>query len=274
MKIWMITAAASAAVLVAPLASAKVLIDIDGGLGYSFNSLNEGSLANDEIDLQGDQSSGSPTGLNQDAENGIYAWTKISVPIFPDVGLKYQNLYSTGTNTIVKSFSFGNDQEEAFSGEVESEFDLSYFDLSLTYGIPLPSASIDFGLNFRSLIGGFTAENDSSNESIDTAFEVSGTPIIVPMLYLGGTFDIPVADVRLGAEIKTLPIGDTNITDWEIKGTWFAPLPTNILVKLGVEAGYRNYGLTIGDSTLGADTSDFASKVNYSGFFAGAAMSF
>lgn len=272
MKIWMATAAA-ATVLFAPLASAKVLINIDGGLGYSFNSLNEGSLANDEIDLKGDQSSGSPTGLNQDAENGVYAWTKISVPIFPDVGLKYQNLYSTGTNTITKQFTYG-DQTETFSGEVESEFDLSYFDLSLTYGIPLPSASVDFGLNFRSLIGGFNAENDDLNQSIDTAFEVGGTPIIVPMLYLGGHFDIPVADVRLGGELKTLPIGDTNITDLELKGTWYAPLPTNILVKLGIEAGYRNYGLTIGESTLGADTSDFASEVNYSGFFAGAAMSF
>lgn len=272
MKIWMATAAA-ATVMFAPLASAKVLIDIDGGLGYSFNSLNEGSLANGDVDLKGDQNSASTVGLDQSAENGLYAWTKISVPIFPDVGLKYQNLYSTGTNTITQNVEYGG-ESQTFTGEVDSEFDLSYFDLSLTYGIPLPTASIDFGLNFRSLIGGFSAEVDNTNQSIDTAFEVGGTPIIVPMLYLGGTFDVPVADVRLGAEIKTLPIGDTNITDFEVKGTWFAPLPTNILVKLGVEAGYRNYGLTIGDSTLGADTSDFASEVNYSGFFAGAALSF
>ncbi|WP_394169772.1 TIGR04219 family outer membrane beta-barrel protein [Saccharospirillum alexandrii] len=272
MKIWMATAAA-ATVLFAPLASAKVLIDIDGGLGYSFNSLNEGSLANDSIDLQGTNSTSEPVGLNQDAENGLYAWTKISVPIFPDVGLKYQNLYSTGTNTVAQNVEYGG-ESQTFTGELESEFDLSYFDLSLTYGIPLPSASVDFGLNFRSLIGGFSAEVDGTNQSIDTAFEVGGTPIIVPMLYLGGSFDIPVADVRLGGELKTLPIGDTNITDLELKGTWFAPLPTNMLVKLGVEAGYRNYSLTIGDSTLGADTSDFASDVNYSGFFAGAALSF
>ncbi len=272
MKIWMATAAA-ATVMFAPLASAKVLIDIDGGLGYSFNSLNEGSLANDEIDLKGNNSTIEPIGLNQDAENGLYAWTKISVPIFPDVGLKYQNLYSSGTNSISQTVSYGG-ESQTYAEDVESEFDLSYFDLSLTYGIPLPTASIDFGLNFRSLIGGFSAEGQTTEQSIETAFEVGGTPIIVPMLYLGGTFDVPVADVRLGAEIKTLPIGDTNITDFEVKGTWFAPLPTNILVKLGVEAGYRNYGLTIGDSTLGADTSDFASEVNYSGFFAGAALSF
>ncbi|MEX2319804.1 MAG: hypothetical protein WD668_00535, partial [Saccharospirillum sp.] len=236
-------------------------------------SLNEGSLANDEIDLKGDQNFGSPIGLNQDAESGLYAWTKISVPIFPDVGLKYQNLYSTGTNSIADTVTYGG-ESQTYSEEVDSEFDLSYFDLSLTYGIPLPSASVDFGLNFRSLIGGFSAEGQTSGQSVDAAFEVGGSPIIVPMLYLGGSFDIPVADVRLGAELKTLPIGDTNITDLEVKGTWFAPLPTNILVKLGIEAGYRNYGLTIGDSTLGADTSDFASEVNYSGFFAGAAMSF
>lgn len=271
MKYWI---AAAAVAMTAPVASAKVLIDIDGAIGYSFNSLNEGTLANESIDLTGDNSSSEPVGLNQEAENGLYASAKFSWPIFPDVSLQYQNLVSSGTNTLSQEVSYGG-ESFTYNEEVVSEFDMSYFDLGLTYGIPLPMASFDFGLNFRSLIGGFTAEGQNTGEKIDAPFQVNGTPIIVPMGYLSASVMPPLpVDVKFGGEIKTLPLGDTNVTDWNIKGTWYAPLPTNLLVKLGVEAGYRNYSLSIGESTLGADTSDFASDVNFSGFFAGAALHF
>ncbi|MCH8533298.1 MAG: TIGR04219 family outer membrane beta-barrel protein [Saccharospirillum sp.] len=260
----------------APLSSAAVLIDIDGGIGYSFNSITSGDLGNGSLDLTGTNSSGEPLGLNQEAEGGVYLWSKISVPIFPDVGLKYQRLVSSGTNEINGAVDYGGGDPTVFSGEIDSELDMSYLDLTLSYGIPLPMASIDFGLNLRSLLGGLKMEETTgSGESLDARFAYSGgNPIIVPMLYLAGTFNVPVADVRLGAEIKTLPLGDTNVTDWEVKGTWFAPLPTNMLVKFGVEAGYRHYGLSIGESTLGADTSDLQTELGFSGFFLGAAASF
>ncbi|HET8904118.1 MAG TPA: TIGR04219 family outer membrane beta-barrel protein [Saccharospirillum sp.] len=274
MKIWMATAAA-ATVMFAPLASAKVLIDIDGAVGYNFNSLNNGTLMEGDVDLTSDNISANEVGLNQEAENGLYAWAKVSVPIFPDVSVKYENLVSSGTNSGAFTQEIYGESYNV-TGEFESELDMSYLDLSLTYGIPLPMASFDFGLNFRSLQGGFELDGivNGQQQSVSAPFEVSGTPIIVPMAYLSGSFTLPMADVTLGGEIKTLPLGDTNLTDWQIKGTWFAPLPTNLLVKLGIEAGYRNYGLTIGDSTLGADTSEFATEVNYSGFFAGAALHF
>lgn len=257
----------------APLSSAAVLIDIDGGIGYSFNSITSGNLGNGSIDLESSDVNQDTIGLNQEAEGGVYLWSKISVPIFPDVGLKYQRLVSSGTNEVNETVEYGG-ESQTFTGEVDSELDMSYLDLTLSYGVPLPMASIDFGLNFRSLLGGLKIEEASSNESLEARFEVGGTPIIVPMLYLAGTFNVPMADVRLGAEIKTLPLGDTNVTDWEVKGTWFAPLPTNMLVKFGVEAGYRHYGLSIGESTLGADTSDLQTELGFSGFFLGAAASF
>lgn len=267
--------AAAAVCLAAPVASAKVLIDVDGGAGYSFNSLNEGTLADGSIDLRGTQSSSEPVGLNQEAENGLYVWTKISVPIFPDVGLKYENLVSSGTNTIDQEISYGG-ETHTYSEVVDSELDLSYLDITLSYGIPLPMASVDFGLNFRSMIGGFNAEGRSSGEKVEAPFELEGTPLIIPMGYLAGSFSPPVpgVDLTFSGELKTLPLGQTSLNDFNIKGTWYAPLPTNLLVKLGVEAGYRNYSLAIGDSTLGADTSQFASDVSFSGFFLGAAAHF
>lgn len=273
MKIWM---AAAAATVAAPMAWSAPLIDLTGSVGYSFNSLNEGTLANNSIDLTSDSSGVTPPiGFNQEAENGLYAYAKIGLPILPDIGLKYENLVSSGTNNVQATVSYGG-ESQTFNDDVVSELDMSYLDISLTYGIPLPLSTVDFGLNFRSLIGGLTADAENSSQSIDAPFEIEGAPLIVPMLYLGGSFapPIPSADVLLSGEFKSLPLGDTNITDWNLKATYFAPLPTNALGKLGVEGGYRNYTLAIGESTLGADTEDFASDVNYSGFFLGATVQF
>ncbi len=275
MKFWI---AATAVALAAPVASAKVLIDIDGAVGYNFNSLNTGSLMDGAVDLTGEDISSSEVGLNQEAQNGLYTWAKISVPIFPDVGLKYENLVSSGTNsgTFTENI-YGEDY--TVSGEFDSELDLSYLDLSLTYGIPLPMASFDFGLNFRSLQGGFELKGfvNGEEQTVSAPFQTSsGAPLILPMGYLAASFSppIPAADLTFSGELKTLPLGDSNLTDWNIKGTWYAPLPTNLLVKLGLEAGYRNYSVKIGDRTMGVDTSEYLSDVNFSGFFAGAALHF
>jgi len=272
-KIWIATAAVT---LAAPMAWSAPLIDLTGSLGYSFNGLNEGTLANNSIDLKSDNNGVvEPIGFNQEAENGLYAYAKIGLPILPDIGLKYENLVSSGTNNLNTTVEYGG-ESETFNDDVESELDMSYLDISLTYGIPLPLSSIDLGLNFRSMLGGLKAEAKNFDQSIDAPFELDGTPLIVPMFYLGGSFapPIPSTDLVLSGELKTLPLGDTSISDWNIKGTWFAPLPTNALGKLGVEGGYRNYSLAIGDSTFGADTEDFVSDVNYSGFFLGATIQF
>ncbi|WP_157954286.1 hypothetical protein [Saccharospirillum mangrovi] len=272
MKIWI---AAATATLAAPMAWSAPLIDLTGSVGYSFNSLNEGTLANNSIDLKGSNATTEPVGLKQEAENGLYAYAKIGLPVLPDIGLKYESLVSSGTNELLTTISYGG-ESETFSDDVDSELDMSYLDISLTYGFPLPLSTVDFGLNFRSMIGGFTAEAQNADQSIDAPFEIEGAPLIVPMLYLSGSFapPIPSADVLLSGELKTLPLGDTGITDWNLKATYFAPLPTNALGKLGVEGGYRNYSLKIGDSTLGADTEDFVSDVSYSGFFLGATVQF
>lgn len=275
MKIWITAAAVT---LATPLAWSAPLIDLTGNIGYSFNSLNEGSLMNGDVKLESSNSGANNIAdLNQEAENGIYASAKIGLPIFPDIGLKYESLVSSGSN----NDAFTQDiygEDFTVNGDIDSELDLSYLDITLSYGVPFPMASFDFGLNFRSMQGGFEADFDSGaqNESVSAPFELNGSPLIVPMGYLAASFTppIPSTDLTLSGEIKSLPLGDTNITDWNVKGTWFAPLPTDLLAKVGVEAGYRQYSLVIGDKTLGSDTSDFASDVKFTGFFLGTTVQF
>ena len=276
MKKWI---AAAALTLAVPVASAKVLISIDAGAGYNLTGLSSGSnIANDLFVLDSDTiDAGAPSfGLNMESQNGLYGWAKISVPLLPDVKVKYESMVLEGTNNFTVSQSvFG----ETFSmnGDITSTLDLSHLDLAVTIGLPLPVVDIDFGVNARSLLGGFKAsESLGVADDVDAPFSItdSGTPLIIPMGYLSAAATVPGVGVKVGGEISTLPLGDTSITDWNIKGTWYAPLPTNMLVKLGVEAGYRSFNMTIGDSTIGMDTSDLASSVGVSGFFVGAAMHF
>lgn len=272
--------AAAAMTLAVPMASAKVLISIDGGIGGSLNSLgDDASIANDQFDLDSTEANdgNAPYNLGMEAKAGFYGWAKISVPVLPDVKVKYESMVLEGTESV-------NINEEIFgetfniSGDVTSSLDLSHVDMALTYGLPLPVVDIDFGLNARAMLGGFSATGQvaGEEETIDAPFSVSdsGAPLIIPMGYISAAATIPGAGVKVGGELSTLPLGDTNFTDWNIKGTWYAPLPTNLLVKLGVEGGYRSFNMTIGDKTLGADTSDLASDVSVGGFFLGAALSF
>jgi len=267
-KIWIATAAVT---LAAPMAWSAPLIDLTGNLGYSFNGLDEGSLANGSMDLTSDRNT-NPAGLDHSVDPGLYASAKIGLPVLPDIGLKYENLVSSGTSRVDQTINYGG-ESQTYGEDVESELDMSYLDMSLSYGVPLPMSSIDLGLNFRYFLGGFEAEGKNSGQKLEASF--SEAPVVVPMLYLAGSFTppIPSTDLTFSGEIKTLPT-DTNVTDWNLKATWFAPLPTNALGKLGMEVGYRNYNVTISDSTAGFDTEDFASEINYSGFFLGGTVQF
>ena len=276
MNKWIVAAAMTLAV---PMASAKVLISIDAGAGYSFNSLGDTSNIASDIVLgsSATNSGNAPYNLGMEAKGGLYGWAKVSLPLLPDVKVKYESMVLDGTNNVnINVPVFG----EAFnmSGEVNSILDLSHLDLALTIGLPLPVVDIDFGLNARSMLGGFSATGTvgSAEKTVEAPFSVSdsGAPLIIPMGYLSVAANIPGAGVKVGGEISTLPLGDTSFTDWNLKATWFAPLPTNMLVKLGLEAGYRSFNMTIGESTLGMDTSELASEVSVSGSFLGAALHF
>ncbi len=159
------------------------------------------------------------------------------------------------------------------TGDLDSVLDLSHVDMTVTFGLPLPIIDFDFGLTGRALMGGFSATG-MVNGSTDTKEVLFPTGTIIPMGYLSVAATIPGVGVKIGGEINTLPIGDSKISDWNVKGTWYAPLPTNMLVKFGVEAGYRSFNFLIADSTVGIDTSDFASDVKVSGFFIGGTAHF
>ncbi|TCS40798.1 TIGR04219 family outer membrane beta-barrel protein [Reinekea marinisedimentorum] len=265
---------AASLVLAVPFASAKPMISIDAGAGWGTNGINDDStLMDGTFDLTGDNSSSEPYGLNQEGNSGFYGWMKVSWPILPDVKVKYESMVLEGDSNFTYSETvYGEDFE--VNGDVSSELDLSHLDIALTYGLPLPMVDIDLGINARSMIGGFSAdfESDSGDSSVDAPF--SDIPLIIPMGYISVAGTIPSTDIKLSGELSALPFGDSSVSDWNIKATWYAPLPTNMLAQLGLEAGYRSFNMTIDGELFGEDVSDYATDVTVSGFFMGAAFHF
>jgi len=271
MNKWIVTAAMALAV---PGASAKLLMSIDAGGGYTMPTLSEDStFIGDTFDLTGTQSSvAAPYGLGMAASNGLYGLAKTSLPLLPDVKLKYESMVLEGSNTVAFSQAILGESFD-ISGTVESSLDLSHVDLGLTIGLPIPLLDIDFGVNFRALTGGFSASGVIAGTQ-DTKEVLFPSATIIPLGYISAAATIPGLGVKIGGELSTLPLGDADISDWNIKGTWFAPLPTNMLAKVGVEAGYRSFNMTIGETVGWLDTSDFQSNVTIAGFFVGAAVHF
>jgi outer membrane protein len=262
--------AAAAMTLAVPVASAKVLISIDAGAGYSMNSISDTSGFGDVAVLTGTSDS-SPYGLGMEADPAFYGWAKVSIPLLPDVKVKYETMNLAGSNDVTVSVPVGPESID-LSGDVDSQLDLSHLDLALTIGLPLPVVDIDFGINARSMIGGYVVEGEIGNatnqkEEVSFTFPGTETPLIIPMGYLSVGATVPGVGVKLSGEISTLPLGAANITDWNVKGTWYAPLPTNLLMKVGLEGGYRSFSMTL-------DTDDFDADVSVSGVFVGAAMHF
>lgn len=265
----------STLVFVSTVSTAASLITIEGGASFNLNSISDDStLMDGAFDLSSSANDGTqPYGLGMEAKNGFSTWATIELPIVPNVKLKYETLIIEGSESLTIDETILGEVYD-LSGEVSSELDLSHFDIALYYGLPLPAVDVNLGLNFRSLTGGFSVEETSSGESVAVDFANGDASLIVPMLYSGVVFNIPTTDFAVSGELMTLPLGDTNISDWMIKGTWYAPLPTNMLVKAGIDVGYRSFGFTIGEETVGVDTSSYQSDVSINSFFVAGKVTF
>lgn len=261
--------------LAMPIAMAKPMLSIDAGAGWGTNSIGDDStIMDDTFSLDGDSSS-DPYGLNMEGEGGFYGWMKLSMPVLPDIKIKYESMVLDGSNSLTFNETVYGAEFEA-DGDVDSELDLSHFDVALTYGLPLPTVDIDLGINTRFMTGGFSAvaETGIGTDEIDEDFSFDGNTLLIPMPYVSVEAMIPSTDFKISGEISALPLNDVSMTDWNIKGTWYAPLPTSMLAKLGLEAGYRSFNLKIDGELFGEDLSDYETDAGVSGFFFGAAFHF
>lgn len=251
----------------APSAMALPFMDLEAGGGMTFPSLDSGQLG-EEYSLT--DSGGTQEDLDLSAENGFYLNGRIGIPIVPDLKLRYERLNYSNDN-FEKQFEFYG---ETFNADGQVDLDMSYLDTAFVYGLPdlAPGVDyfVDFGLNLRWMLGGVDAEvqgGDSRSEEFPA--------IPLPAGHLAGGVTIPVADVQVSGELNTLPINGLGFNDWNIKARWFAPLPTDVIARLGIEAGYRNWSIDIdGEEASWLGDEDTKLEFSTSGFFVGTSLSF
>lgn len=266
MKKWILAASLAAAT---PTAMAMPFVDLEFGGGLTFPNLNGGQIGEDVfLTTDGDENDGQ-VNLDLSADNGFYVAGRFGIPILPNVKFRYENL-QVGNSNVTQTFeAFG----EEFVAEGEVILDMSYLDTAFVYGIPnlMPGIDyyVDFGLNLRWLLGGIEAEVEGERQS------ESLPPVPLPSGHLAAGVTIPMVDVELSGELNTLPIDGLNYNDWNVKARWYAPLPTNIIARLGIEAGYRSWTVDIdgGESDL-IDDEDVKLDFDTSGFFVGTVVKF
>lgn len=254
-------------VVSAPLASAKLGLNVDVSAGGTFTSLSSDSNIAGTVNLSDD--------LGLEGQTGFYLFGSLEhpIPVLPNVRLHHKSLVLEGTKELTEQVEFLGATIPAES--VTTTLDLTHTDATLFWGVPfLPVVDIEFGVNARIFNLGIAADlpklvNDSGTEDIDESMLLP-----LPMLYLAGDATIPVVGLNVGGEFKTVFVEENNITEYNIYGRYYAPLPTNILVKVGVEAGWRQFNMTISDSFLGQDTSDVQSDISMGGAYVGVTARF
>lgn len=257
-----------AAMLVAasPLAAAKLGFNLDASGGATFEALASDSQISGQM-LESD--------LGLAVEQGFYLSGSLEhpIPVIPNVRLHHKALVMSGTKTLSESFTYMGETIPA--ANVDTTLDLTHTDATLFWGVPLlPVIDVEFGLNTRLIHFGLQADlpqqlNDQGTADIDQS-----QLLPLPMLYLAGDANVPFVDLNVGFDYKTLPVGETNVSEWNVYARYYAPLPTNLLAKVGVEAGWRQFDMVIAQETLGQDTSSLASDVSIGGAYLGATFRF
>jgi len=248
-------------------AQAAPLLKIDAGAGMWMQDFS-GELLDETINLKDD--------LGISGTSNFYFYANVDHPIFilPDFKIRHQGLVAEGDEgsipaSIAAGDEFAGIDLSGITVDVDTTMDLTYTDFVLNYGLPLPMVDLDFGLNTRFISGTFALKNS------DAGVDESGTfSLPLPMGHVAAEFEIPGANVRVGGELNILPLDGASVTDYSIRARYFFPLPTNMLMKLGVEAGYHAFSMEVGDEVLGTDTADLSSSVSASGIYAGATLRF
>jgi len=184
-----------------------------------FSSTNSGSST---IDMNNN--------LGFDKESEAYLWMAFDhpVPLLPNIRLERTSLKHTGTTSSVNFL--GNSVSGA------SVVDLSGTDIIPYYRLLDNWVSLDVGLVIRKLDGEFTIGSRSQ--------EFSET---VPMVYLAAQFDLPLSGLSVGADLKSLSVGDDSYSDVRLRALYEMGM-------VGFELGTRTTNITLKDaSNINAD---------------------
>ena len=189
-----------------------------------FSSTNGGST----IDMKNN--------LGFDKESEAYIWAAFDhpIPILPNIRVERTPLLHEGTTSIVGAFN-----GQPFILNEPAVVDLTSTDIIPYYRLLDNWVNLDVGLVLRKIDGEFSVGSDAADKQ-----KFSET---VPMVYLAAQFDLPLTGLSVGADIKTLSVGDDSYSDLRLRAQYEMGV-------VGFELGTRTTNITLKDaSNINAD---------------------
>ncbi len=205
--------------------------------------------------------------LKLGADTGLFLQARFQhpIPFIPNVALRQTNVQLSGNPDIadLAGFNFAGIKLPNDATKLDMAVDLSNTDFTLFWGVPLvPLADIHFGASVKLLRGG--VELSGAGQSEDEQFMLP-----LPMFYLGAEvplFFIPGIDAEVGSNAQFLPLGDSSVLDYQVFTRAYLPLPTNIIAKVGAEAGWRSFSIQLDGDSI---DEDLHSQLGFSGAYIG-----
>ena len=198
----------------------------------------------------------------------LYIDLRHPLPLLPNLRFEYADLHAKGEgkkssmNTSLFSVSLP-------SVAVQSDLTLTQYDAIAYYNLldaPI-GITLDAGVSLKFVHSLYHVDTVSLDEEADS---------MIPMLYLRGRYDLPVADLGVESDIKYITDGSSTVYDLRIKVDYtlgFIPL-----LHPGVELGYRQQGFDIDgeNSTLIAPilSGDTDTNIVFSGLYGGVTLNF
>ena len=166
--------------------------------------------------------------LDSDSNVNAEAYFEHPVPILPNVRLNYTKIEQSGSGEISTGFDVVN-------GQVDSDLDLTQFDVTLYYEVLDNWVNLDLGLTARSLDGELTIREQLSGTESRTDIDA-----VVPMAFLAARFDLPFTGASVGGQANGISFDGDSVYDVNVYGQYE-------LSVVSLRAGYRQISIDFED---------------------------
>ncbi|MBJ7275192.1 TIGR04219 family outer membrane beta-barrel protein, partial [Marinobacter salarius] len=222
----LILAIGGSLVIAAPVVTADV-VGVGANVSYWDSDLSgEAGKNNKVVDVENDLD------LESDTNANLNAYFEHPVPVLPNVRLNYTRIEQSGRGELSTEFDLIQD-----GAEVDSDLDLSQFDVTLYYEVLDNWANLDLGVTARNLDGELIVRERTTNGRVSKT-EVDG---VIPMGYLAARFDLPFTGVSVGGEANLISFDGDSVYDYNAYGQYELSL-------LQLRAGYRQISIDYEDS--------------------------
>jgi outer membrane protein len=180
----------------------------------------------DVVDIENDLNLSSANNTN------LEAYLEHPVPVLPNVRLNYTRIEQSGSGELSTKYDIF-----ASGVDVDSDLEMTQFDVTLYYEILDNWANVDLGITARSLDGELIVREQTGGSAVSRT-KIDG---VIPMGYVAARLDLPFTGVSLGGQANVISYSGDSISDYNAYGQYEVSL-------LRLRVGYRQMNIDYEDS--------------------------